>query len=133
MTRRLIDTVLPVNGFPPAGNFPITMSYAGDANFQPATAGTILTIVKATPQIAVIPPAQIVAGQPATFAVRAAPQAGLSGPPVSSAALVPNTGTSVGTIRQTFPTPGTFTIAVQYGGDANYVATTSAQFQIVVQ
>jgi hypothetical protein len=42
-------------------------------------------------------------------------------------------GSSVGTIRQTFPTAGTFSISVQYGGDANYQATSSAPVQVVVQ
>jgi len=140
-----IDTPLVLSGFPPPGNLTVTMNYSGDANFQPATAGAILTIVKALPVVSLIAPAQILAGREATFTVRAAPPAGLSAPPVSgnltlvgapnpvSASLVPNAGSSVGTLRLTFPSAGAFALAVQYAGDANYQATTTATIQVVVQ
>ena len=141
-----IDTNLPVTGFPAPGNFVVTMAYSGDANFQSASAGAILLVTKAVPQITLIPPAQVIAGQEAVFVVRAgAPsnltfrpavsgQVTLTGVPNGATAnLVPNTGSSVGTLRQTFPTAGTFTIGVQYGGDGNFQAATSATVQVVVQ
>src|SRR4051794_40651801 len=59
----IIDTNLPVAGLPAPGNFVVTMNYAGDGNFLPATAGTILTISKGVPQLSLIPPTQAVAGQ----------------------------------------------------------------------
>jgi hypothetical protein len=141
----IIDTNLPVTGFPAPGNYALTMNYSGDANFLPVSAGTILTVSKAVPLITVIPPTQIVAGQQATFAVRATPPSGLASPPAVSGTItltgVANGGTgalvagtsALGTIRQTFPTAGTFTIAVQYNGDTNYQATTSPTVQVVVQ
>jgi hypothetical protein len=122
------------------------MTYSGDSNFVSARAGVILTIAKAVPQINLIPPAQVIAGQEATFVVRASAPPDLVLKPLvsgqvtllgvtngSSAALVPNTGSSIGTIRQTFPAAGTFSISVQYGGDANFLAATSAPVQVVVQ
>jgi hypothetical protein len=141
----LIDTKLPVSGFPPAGNYALTMTYGGDANFLPISAGTILTIAKAVPQITVIPPAQVTAGQPASFTVRISAPSGLSSSIAvtgqvtltgiangASASLVAGTS-STGIIRQTFPTAGTFTVSVQYGGDANYLATASTPISVVVQ
>ncbi len=142
----IIDVNLPVSGFPAPGNLTVTMTYSGDANFQSASAGAILTIAKAVPQITLIPPATVVAGQEAVFVVRASPPSGLaSAPPVSgkvtltgitngsAANLVANAGSSVGTIRQTFPTAGTFSIAVQYVGDTNFQAAASTSVQVVVQ
>jgi Bacterial Ig-like domain (group 3) len=141
-----IDTNLPVTGFPAPGNFTVTMTYSGDTNFQSATAGAILTVAKAVPQIVLIPPAQVVAGQEVVFTVRAAAPSNLAFRPLVSgqvsltgvangatASLVPNPGSSIATLRQTFPTAGTFSIGVQYGGDANFQSATSAPIQLVVQ
>lgn len=138
-----IDTNLTVTGFPSPGNVTVAMTYGGDANFLPVNAGAILTITKAVPQITLIPPAQVVAGAPASFVVRISPAP--NAPPVSgqvslsgvangsSVKLVADAGSSVGIIRQTFPAAGTFTISAQYAGDTNYLAATSATVQVVVQ
>jgi hypothetical protein len=135
-----------VAGFPAPGNFTVTMTYSGDANFESASAGAILTVAKAVPQITLIPPAQVVAGQEAVFTVRAGAPSGLAFRPLVSgqvsltgvangatANLVPNPGSSIATLRQTFSAAGTFSISVQYGGDANYQSATSAPVQVVVQ
>jgi hypothetical protein len=140
----IIDTNLPVTGFPAPGNYSITMNYGGDTNFLPANAGTILTIVKAVPQITVIPPAQAVAGQVASFVVRLTAPAGLSAPaatgqvtltggvsPVQGVLVAGTTSTVI--LRETFPSAGTFTITANYAGDANYAAVSSAPVQVVVQ
>jgi hypothetical protein len=121
------------------------MAYAGDANFQSASAGAIVTVAQAIPQISLIPPAQIVAGQEATFTVRATAPSNLTFKPAVSrqvtltgvangatANLVAGS-TSIGLLRQTFPTAGTFTVAVQYAGDANFQSAVSASAVIVVQ
>jgi hypothetical protein len=142
----VIDTNLPVTGFPTAGNFTVVMSYSGDANFNAATAGAILTVTKATPQISLIAPVQIVAGQEAVFTVRAVGAANLPfHPPITgqvtltgvangaTASLVAGPTSSTGTLRQTFPSAGTFSIAVQYAGDTNYLPVASATVSVTVQ
>jgi hypothetical protein len=141
----IIDTNLPVVGFPAPGNVTVTMVYSGDANFQSANASAILTVAKAIPQITLIAPAQVTAGQEAVFTVRASAPAGLAFRPLVSgqvsltgvangatASFVPSS-TSIATLRQTFPTAGTFSIGVQYAGDANFQSVTSAPVQVVVQ
>ncbi len=111
------------------------MNYGGDSNFLPSGAGAILTISKATPQITVFPPAQVVAGQVATFVVRAAPPANLTPPPVSGLVTFsgPAKSSSANLVAAgAFVAAGTFSSTVQYSGDANYLTTTSAPFQVVV-
>ena len=141
-----IDTNLPVAGFPAPGDYVVTMTYSGDANFQSASAGASLTVSKAAAQISLIAPPQVVAGQEAVFTVRATAASNLAFRPAvtgqvslsgvangATATLVPNTGSSVGTLRQTFPAAGTFTISVNYAGDANFLSAASATIQVVVQ
>ncbi len=136
----LIDTDLPVTGFPSPGNFTVSMTYGGDSNFLPVSAGAILTISKAMPQITVIPPTQVVAGQTATFVVRASPPANLTPPPVSGQVTFSgpaksssaNLAAGAATVKLTFPSAGTFSITLQYSGDVNYLTTASAPIQVVV-
>jgi hypothetical protein len=40
---------------------------------------------------------------------------------------------AIGTLRQTFPAAGTYSVSVQYGGDTNYQSVTSNTVQVVVQ
>jgi hypothetical protein len=138
----IIDTNLPVVGFPAPGNFAVVMNYSGDANFQSASAGTILTVSKAVPQIALIPPSQLVAGQEAVFVVRTAAPSNLAFKPLVTGQLTlsgvangatANLSAGIGTLRQTFPSAGTYAISVQYGGDANFQSAVSNTVQVVVQ
>jgi hypothetical protein len=140
----IINVNLPVTGFPPPGNSTVTMTYSGDTNFVAASAGAVLTITKAVPQISLIPPAQVLAGQEATFVLRVSGQANFASPPPVSGQVtllgVANgstgnivAGSSVVTLRQTIPKAGTYSISVHYAGDANYQAITTAPIQVVVQ
>lgn len=129
----------------PAGTFPVTAVYSGDANFTTSTSnGTLVVNPAATATTFSVPQVPVAPEQPMILNV-AVTSGGLPlAPPgvprtvtINGATLVPVTATLApnGTATVTIPNPlvGIRTMSVSFPGDANYLGSASSAAQVLVQ
>jgi len=130
----------------PAGSYTLTAHYGGDSNFMPSASGAVTEVVgNATPiasttQLAIAPnPASI--GQSVTFTATVAGGANGVNPSGSVTFMNGSTalgtgpvaaGSGVATFTTSSLTAGTYAVTAQYGGDANFLASTTTATSLVV-
>ena len=121
----------------PAGSYNVTAVYGGDTNFVTSTSAATTQTVDQAGTTAVVSSsnAAAVVGESVTFTATVAAAAPGSGTPTGTVtfkngAATLGTGTLDGAGQATFDTSalgiGNHTITVEYAGDDNYVASTSA-------
>ena len=121
----------------PPGNNPISASYGGDSNNNPATGSTSQTVTKATPTVTVTTSGPSTFGSPVTITATVPP--GVTGTvtitnggvTLGTGTVVPGNANGVVTITtSTLPT-GSDPITASYGGDANNNPNTGTTTQVV--
>ncbi|HEX5041663.1 MAG TPA: Ig-like domain repeat protein [Candidatus Polarisedimenticolaceae bacterium] len=113
--------------FPTAGTRSLTASYAGDASFHASAGNASHEVNQANASVtASVSPSPSTVGQPVTVSWTVAAAAPGSGTPTGSVSVDAGDGltcsapVSAGSCALSFPTGGARTLAVAYGGDANF-------------
>ncbi len=118
------------------GSHSIAASYGGDSTHTPSTSNVLTHVVNMAPSTVTLDasPNPVQQGATETFTATVAP--GATGTVTfHDGTVVLGTGTitnGVATLVVTTLTPGTHSITAVYGGDANYVASTSAPASLTV-
>jgi large repetitive protein len=127
--------------FVTSGAHALTASYAGDANFLPATSGFVThNVDKAATSISIAShdASPSVSGQAITVVFNATPTAPGAGVLTGNVTVTASTGETCngsvigGQCSMTFATAASRTLTAAYGGDANFNASTSAAATHVV-
>jgi uncharacterized repeat protein (TIGR03803 family) len=126
----------------PAGNYTLTASYSGDANYTAAvSAGYTVTLNKVTPAIALsATPNPAAAGQTVTITATASGSGAVPTGTVAfkygslTLASVPLSGGAASFAPSTAGLPpATYDLTASYSGDANYAAANSAAYGITIE
>jgi hypothetical protein len=123
-------TGTPLAGAPSAaGTYTVLASYAGDANYQSASAQTTFTIAKAVPTLALTEAGGVYTGAAFTASATVAGVNGIAGSTLEGVGLTFTyyAGSSAtGTPLSGAPTAvGTYTVVASFAGTADYAATTA--------
>lgn len=126
-TTRVASCAVNVLG---AGNKQLSASYAGDANNNTSTAGTVLTAAKATANVTWGTLPSVAAGVAADLSVtvtgyKPTGNVTISNTTDSRSCTAAVNASGVATCQLTFPSTGTKTLSASYAGDASNTAKTA--------
>ncbi|MGB2636338.1 MAG: Ig-like domain repeat protein [Candidatus Acidiferrum sp.] len=127
-----------------AGSYNVIATYSGDSSFGESTSSPVSVVVTALPKVAttisVTPPsAQLTTGQTLNLTIFVVPQSGIVTPTGTVSILDGQTQLAAPTLAGGFAsfststlTVGSHSITINYSGDTNFTASTSAVIPVVV-